>query len=303
MSAVRAKAVTAAKSPRAGKATQRREAAATEIHQSFLSYRGFRYLRWAVWLTLATVAAYVLDRPFTVPNGGTWLGYTLGTIGAAMILWLMWFGMRKRSYTRVGRLQTWLSAHVYLGLALIVVATLHTGFHFGWNIHTLAYALMMVVIASGIFGIAVYARVPDLMTRNRHGQTISSLQAKIAALDGELRQTSLGLDDAQGSLVLAAIRQPAIGGSAWRQLSGKRPDCATRRALRVISAADATADQRAQVQRVLGLLGERLEHLDVISRDLRFKALMDVWLYLHVPLSFALLAALVAHVIAVFFYF
>jgi hypothetical protein len=62
-------------------------------------------------------------------------------------------------------------------------------------------------------------------------------------------------------------------------------------------------EQRAQAQRALGLLGERLEYLDVISRDLRYKALMDIWLYLHVPLSFALLAALTAHVVAVFFYF
>ena len=298
-----AKTAPAGKTARAKTAAARRETSDAEMHQSFLAYRGFKFLRWATWLTLATIAAYALDRPLTVPNGGTWLGYTLGTIGAAMILWLMWFGMRKRSYMRAGRLQGWLSAHVYLGLALIVVATLHTGFHFGWNIHTLAYALMMTVIASGIFGIVAYARVPDQMTRNRHGQTIGSLQAKVAALDGELRQGALGLDDGQAALVLAAIRQPSIGGSAWRQLSGKRPDCATRRALRVITAADAATEQRAQVQRVLGLLGERLEHLDVIGRDLRYKALMDVWLYAHVPLSFALLAALVAHVIAVFFYF
>ena len=257
----------------------------------------------AAALTLAIVLAYALDRPMVNPNGGTWLGYTLGTIGAGMILWLMWFGVRKRSYARAGRLQGWLSAHVYLGLALTVVATLHTGFHFGWNVHTLAYVLMMAVIASGVFGIVVYATLPEQMTRNRHGATVAGLQEKIAAIDGELRQTALGLDDAQVRLVRDAIERSAIGGSAWRQLSGRRPRCATRDALTRITAADATPAQRAQAQRVLALLGERLEYLDVISRDLRYKALMDIWLFAHVPISFALLAALTAHVVAVFFYF
>ena len=134
-------------------------------------------------------------------------------------------------------------------------------------------------------------------------EAINALEPKIAALDGDMRQAALGLDDRQAGLVLAAMNQVAIGGSAWRQLSGTRPNCATRLALRRITAADAVPEQRAQAQRVLGLLGERLEYLDVISRDLRYKALMDIWLYLHVPLSFALLAALTAHVVAVFFYF
>ena len=58
----------------------------------------------------------------------------------------------------------WLSAHVYLGLSLLVIATLHTGFHFGWNIHMLAYVLMCLVIASGGFGVFSYARHLWLMT-------------------------------------------------------------------------------------------------------------------------------------------
>jgi hypothetical protein len=36
--------------------------------------------------------------------------------------------------------------------------------------------------------------------------------------------------------------------------------------------------------------------------DIRYKAIMDIWLFFHVPLSVALLAALVAHIVAVFFY-
>ena len=42
--------------------------------------------------------------------------------------------------------------------------------------------------------------------------------------------------------------------------------------------------------------------LDRARRDLRLNALLQVWLYVHVPLSFALLAALVAHLFAVFYF-
>ena len=41
---------------------------------------------------------------------------------------------------------------------------------------------------------------------------------------------------------------------------------------------------------------------DRVRRDLQIRAVMQVWLYFHVPLSFALLAALIAHVISVFYF-
>jgi hypothetical protein len=37
-------------------------------------------------------------------------------------------------------------------------------------------------------------------------------------------------------------------------------------------------------------------------RAVALKARLDVWLYVHVPLSIALIAALVAHIVSVFFY-
>src|SRR6266576_1116997 len=68
-------------------------------------------------------------------------------------------------------LKGWTSAHVYLGLSLIVIATLHTGFQFGWNVHTLAYVLMMLVIASGIYGVSAYAFLPQALSDNRGEMT------------------------------------------------------------------------------------------------------------------------------------
>ena len=47
--------------------------------------------------------------------------------------------------------------------------------------------------------------------------------------------------------------------------------------------------------------GEKSALLARIRRDIRYKALMEIWLYLHVPLTFALLAALTAHIVSIFF--
>jgi len=42
--------------------------------------------------------------------------------------------------------------------------------------------------------------------------------------------------------------------------------------------------------------------LSNIRRHLQLKAQLEIWLYFHVPVTFALIAALTAHVVSVFFY-
>ena len=61
---------------------------------------------------------------------------------------------------------------------------------------------------------------------------------------------------------------------------------------------------RADAMRRLSdlLIGQKATLVKQLRRNLQIKALMDIWLYFHVPLSFALLAALIAHIVSVFFY-
>lgn len=276
------------------------------MHQSILIFRNFRYLKWAAAIIALSILFYLFHEPdYGIANGGTWLGYTLGGLGAALILWLMWFGIRKRRYGGGGApLEDWLSAHIYLGFALIFVATLHAGFQFGLNVHTLAYILMMAVILSGFFGLFAYIRFPELMTNNRRGMTLVQMMREISDLDAECREAALGLGDEINRIVLNAAQNTRIGGGVIRQLSGDDPDCASRVASRDVRhlADNAPPDQAEGFRSLLGLLARKEELLARARRDVRYKALLDVWLYLHVPLSFALLAALIAHIVAVFFY-
>jgi len=274
-------------------------------HQSLLAYARYRYLKVALVVVALVIGAYVWHRPPTGPYGGTWLGYTLGTIGALLILWLSFFGVRKRRYrSTLGTLQGWLSAHVYLGASLLVIVTLHAAFQVGWNIHTLAYALMVVVILSGFYGVFAYLRVPPRITDTLGDETLESLLLGIADLDRALRPLALGLPDAVNQLVLTSAQETRIGGTWRQQLSGRDASCATAAAVSGIQAVGKTlrGDQARQNEQVYALLARKQELVSRARRTVALKARLDLWLFIHVPLSIALIAALAAHVLSVFFY-
>jgi len=82
-------------------------------HESFLRYRRYRWFKIATFLSLFFIVVYLFTDVTPRPNGGSWLGYLWGTIGALLIVWLSLLGIRKRAMTR-GRwsLKGWTSAHV-----------------------------------------------------------------------------------------------------------------------------------------------------------------------------------------------
>ncbi len=270
-------------------------------HVSFLKHKGFRWLWIALALSGVTIAGYLMIDQEPRPNGGTWYGYTLGTIGVLLILWLSLLGVRKRRINPgVWSLKAWTSAHVYLGLSLIVIGTLHTGFQIGWNVHTLAYVLMLLVIATGIYGVIVYATLPASLSANRKEMTRAQMLDALTAIDRQLDSAAQPLGRAEADLVIAALGQDPFAGGPLSRLTGSYPFCATTRALKGIDRA-ANRDPAA-AERVHGLLEKRCEQLAQIRGALRIRAMLEIWLFVHIPLTIALIAALTAHVISVFYY-
>ena len=90
-----------------------------------------------------------------------------------------------------------------------------------------------------------------------------------------------------------------------RQLSGRDPKCSTAIAKKALDPLVRQLDPRyeADARTLMVLVQQKEDLLGRLRRDIQFKALLDIWLYIHVPITFALIAALLAHVIAVFFYF
>ena len=280
--------------------------------ESILEFHRGVYFKVAILLCVAAIAAYALHEvpsAYYKPYGGTWLGYTLGGVAAFLVLWMMLLGIRKRRYrSSVGTLHGWTSSHVYLGGAAIVIATLHGGFEFGWNVHTLAYALMVLVIATGVYGVYAYLHYPTLVTQNLSGDTLESTLLKIADLDRRCRRIALDLPDQANALVSgatrAAARQAQLGGSLRQRLRGERVRCPTREATRKLMSLGAgyTGKQAAANGQLVSAMTRKSTLIDRVRRDLRYRAVMEIWLYAHVPLSFALLAAVIAHVVSVFYF-
>lgn len=296
------------------------------LPESFLNYRRLFYLKLSIGLLFVMLIAYGAHQAYPMPNGGSWLGYTLGVIGTLLILWLMWFGVRKRHYkSSVGSLQGWLSAHIWFGLLLIVIVTLHSGFQLGWNIHSLAYILMLLVVFSGMYGVFAYLYYPQKMAANQGGLTPDVMVREILALEQECLELADGLGNELHQSLLETIESVPLGGNVWQQLTQAHylPWLARKRrailqqvgvnidenlydpTLFLVAeklGQTSALEENRQLRRLLELLTRKNALLARLRKNIQYQAFLDIWLYVHIPLSFALLSALIVHIITVFLY-
>jgi len=167
---------------------------------------------------------------------------------------------------------------------------------------------MMLVIVSGVYGIAVYALLPHKLSSNRREMTQAQMIESLAAVDRQLEQAAQPLERGDADLVIAALEQDPFAPGALARLSGRYRDCRTERALAALAGpmdgrGDGTAGTLdSEHDRVVVLLRKRDGQLEQIRRHMRLKALLEVWLYVHVPMTVMLLAALTAHIVSVFYY-
>jgi hypothetical protein len=294
------------------------------MHESFVNVARYRYAIFAGLVGAACLISYLIDSAFEAPNGGTVLGYTLGTIAAAQVIYLMGYGIKRRSFGgRAGSTTRWLSIHVYVGLSALLIASLHCGFQFGNNVHTFAYGLMCLVVLSGCWGVYAYLRYPALIVRERGGVSREVLLTRLAELDRQALAVAAAEHPDVQDLVADAIHRTRLGGGVWEQLRGRDASVLLLSPVReagfakLVSNRDQHAligqlarhqaigkdgDSHHRLNQLLQISGEKAVVLRRLQRDVQLQGLLQYWLYLHLPLSFGMLAALVVHIFSVFFY-
>jgi hypothetical protein len=193
---------------------------------------------------------------------------------------------------------------VYLGGSLIVLATLHTGFQFGLNVHTLSYFLMFLVICSGFYGTYVYLYLPRLVTENMGEDTLESILLKIKDFDRFAEKRALQFSDEIIELVALSRQKTRIGGNFFQQLSGRQKNCPTSLAVQKLQGLGKgySDDKLKSFHDLYGIMAHKETAVARARKDVKYKARLDFRLYFHAPLSIAFLVALVAHIAAIFFY-
>ena len=175
-----------------------------------------KHVPWIVFVILATIAACILYvgnfHPAALPSwiplpasliqkttehhtvGGTPLGLWFGTISLAIFLFAILLSLRKKiPLWRVGTVQRWLRAHIWLTILTIPLVLLHSGFRFGGAMTTFLMVLYAVVMISGFYGLFLQHFMPRLMKARLPAETvyeqIPHIRAQLAAAAGKMRDS------------------------------------------------------------------------------------------------------------------
>ena len=155
----------------------------------------WKHFPWFVFVILATIAACILYvgnfHPGRLPSwlqlppsliqkptehhtvGGTPLGLWFGAISLAIFIFAALLSLRKKiPLWRVGTVQRWLRAHIWLTLLTIPLILLHSGFRLGGPMTTLLMAFYAIVMVSGIYGLFLQHLMPRLMKERLPAETV-----------------------------------------------------------------------------------------------------------------------------------
>ena len=155
----------------------------------------WKHFPWFVFVCLATIAAGLLYignfHPERMPAGihlpqsliqtptehhtvgGTPLGLAFGAISLGIFVFAALLNLRKKiPLWRVGTVQLWLRAHIWLTFLTIPLVVLHSGFRLGGPMTTLLMALYALVMGSGIYGLVLQHLMPRLMKERLPAETV-----------------------------------------------------------------------------------------------------------------------------------
>ncbi len=266
------------------------------------------------------------------PSGGSVMGLIYGSIGSAFMIFAGLLGARKKvPIWRLGRAQTWMRGHLWLGTISFPLILFHSGFHFGFGLTRVLMWCFVVVVASGIFGALLQHYMPRLTTERIPMETIYEQIGRVrlqlvdeaekiveetcATLNGglsrateEQRAAAAGAGTMGGLTVASGLQVDEEASTQLQQFFGNRMRPFLEHGGSRNLALGDLARSQAMFQQLRALLPqnlqERVDDLEGIceeKRELdqqaRYHRVLHGWLLVHIPVSYALLLLGAVHAV------
>lgn len=277
-----------------------------------------------IGLAVAT-AVYIPYNHLTMggARGGTVIGIIYGVVGFAFMIFAGLLSLRKKfPVWRMGRTSTWMRGHLWLGLISYPIILFHAGFSFGKG--TLTWwmmAIFTVVIVSGVVGAILQHYMPRMMTREVpyetiyaeipriRGQLVDEADMKVAEVTGVMSESAMAqASGGTGGVVVTLVQMEdevreeltRFYDSELRPYIEKEGGKGCAIAMRQTSMA-MFANLRTLLPDVIHPVVSDLESICEEKRELdhqiRMHRILHGWLFIHVPLSLALLLMGAVHAV------
>jgi hypothetical protein len=234
------------------------------------------------------------------PDGEPDLAF--GIAGFLLVVFLALYKLRKNIYTiRLGTLQGWLQAHIYIGIISVAIIAMHVGPRIGGAFSMLLLALFSLVILSGIIGLMIYKVIP--VSVNKYGSgtlPLAEMEDKIA---GYLNEADKLVDNThtEFSLLYFETIRPLFvhKGVKWGYLLKEERTILENQKKLFEGFKTLTPPQNVYDISALGSLAVEKERLTFMWVKL---CAMKAWLNFHMPLTFAMIAGTIVHIITIFYF-
>ena len=272
----------------------------------------------ALFGTAAIVAVVLgyLNRDVSYLTAEEGLGYALGIVGAVTMLLLVAYPMRKRLgfMRRWGKVKTWFSTHMVMGILAPLAILFHANFQLGSLNSNVALYVTLTVALSGVIGRFIYTKVHYGLSGGR--MSLSALREDALTAKGQLSAEFAFAPQLRAQLQAFEdkVLKPSKGPlhSLLRiMVLGMRVRIARWRMDRFLNGAlSLKAKQsgwnRQEIQRHRR---DAKRYLTTYIRTVRkvaelgfYERLFSFWHLLHLPLFLMLTVAAVIHVVAVHMY-
>jgi hypothetical protein len=284
--------------------------------------------KWWFWVTLvlAIVALggwLVLDYlASSHRTGATTIGLWYGVIGALLMIYAGLLAVHRRfpRWQWLGKRQTWLRGHIWLGTLSGIFMLCHSGFRWGGPLERLLWVAVGGTLITGFIGLALQQALPRALTQQVQSE---APYEQVPHLCQKMRRRADLLVDEMCADEESAL--PGVGtqaGVKWAE-NGRiqlrlfyeqdvRPFLQPRTPRTSPLLSPLQAEIRFdRIRRLSGLetSGDKLTELDKLCRERRQLADQDrlhfwlhAWLLVHIPFSAGVLVLGILHVVATLYY-